>query len=236
MDLSRGGEPCLSCSRPILDLWRFSRLCERKNLVRKMREGEGRSAHSVLMDKVYRRQRHFYDLTRKYYLLGRDRLVRQLDAKPGERVIEIGCGTARNLIRIAEAYPGTELFGLDASAEMLRTAHEAVARARLSDRIVLKHALAEELTPNLFGPEQKFDHAIFSYSLSMIPDWRAAIGAAGKAVRPAGFFHVGGFGDLPSLLPGGSPPPPARVGLFFLAPPAGRLCFLVGSGPRGPVA
>ena len=74
------------------------------------------------MDKVYRRQRHFYDLTRKYYLLVRDHLVRQLDARPGERVIEIGCGTARNLIRIAETYPGTKLFGLDASAEMLRTA------------------------------------------------------------------------------------------------------------------
>ena len=58
-----------------------------------MGDGQSRAAHSVLMDKVYRRQRHFYDLTRKYYLLGRDRLVRQLNAKPGERVIEIGCGT-----------------------------------------------------------------------------------------------------------------------------------------------
>jgi S-adenosylmethionine-diacylgycerolhomoserine-N-methlytransferase len=183
-----------------------------------MREGDGRSAHSVLMDKVYRRQRHFYDLTRKYYLLGRDRLVRQLNAKPGERVIEIGCGTARNLIRIAETYPGTELFGLDASAEMLRTAHEAVARARLSHRIVLKHALAEELTPNLFGSEQKFDHAIFSYSLSMIPDWRAAIRAAGKAVRSDGFIHVVDFGDLRSLWPVASAALRAWLRLFHVAP------------------
>jgi S-adenosylmethionine-diacylgycerolhomoserine-N-methlytransferase len=183
-----------------------------------MREGDGRSAHSVLMDKVYRRQRHFYDLTRKYYLLGRDRLVRQLNAKPGERVIEIGCGTARNLIRIAETYPGTELFGLDASAEMLHTAHEAVARARLSHRIVLKHALAEELTPSLFGFEQKFDHAIFSYSLSMIPDWRAAIRAAGKAVRPDGFIHVVDFGDLRSLWPVASAALRAWLRLFHVAP------------------
>ena len=183
-----------------------------------MRQEDGRSAHSVLMDKVYRRQRHFYDLTRKYYLLGRDRLVRQLNAKPGERVIEIGCGTARNLIRIAEAYPGAELFGLDASAEMLRTAHEAVARARLSHRIVLKHALAEELTPNLFGSEQKFDHAIFSYSLSMIPDWRSAIRAAGKAVRSDGFIHVVDFGDLRSLWPVASAALRAWLRLFHVAP------------------
>src|SRR5258708_15963365 len=201
MDLSRGREPRLSCPRPILDLWRFPRLCEAQSLLKNVGDGESRAAHAVLMDKAYRRQRHFYDLTRKYYLLGRDRLVRQLNAKPGERVIEIGCGTARNLIRIAERYPGTKLFGLDASAEMLRTANEAVSRARLSDRILLKHALAEELTPSLFGSGQKFDHAIFSYSLSMIPDWRAALRAAAKAVRPDGFVHVVDFGDLRSLWP-----------------------------------
>src|SRR5258705_12381745 len=102
MVLSRGREPRLSCARPILDLWRFPRLRETNNPLRNMGDWESRAAHSVLMDKAYRRQRHFYDLTRKYYLLGRDRLLRQLNAKPGERVIEIGCGTARNLIRIAE--------------------------------------------------------------------------------------------------------------------------------------
>ena len=58
------------------------------------------------MDKVYRHQRHFYDFTRHYYLLGRDRLIRELNITPGESVIEIGCGTARNLIRIAQALSG----------------------------------------------------------------------------------------------------------------------------------
>ena len=42
---------------------------------------------------------------RKYYLLGRDRLVRELDAKPGDRIVEVGCGTARNLVRAARVYP-----------------------------------------------------------------------------------------------------------------------------------
>lgn len=153
------------------------------------------------MDQVYRRQRYIYDLTRKYYLLGRDRLVRELGARPGERVIEIGCGTARNLIRIAAAYPQSRLYGLDASAEMLLTAHEAVARAGLLDRIILTRALAEELAPTLFGSDRDFDHAIFSYSLSMIPDWRGALRAAAKVVRPGGFIHVVDFGDLRSLWP-----------------------------------
>ena len=34
------------------------------------------SGHAALMDGVYRHQRHIYDLTRKFYLLGRDRLIR----------------------------------------------------------------------------------------------------------------------------------------------------------------
>jgi len=174
--------------------------------------------HAALMDKVYRRQRHIYDLTRKYYLLGRDRLVKDLAAKPGETVIEIGCGTARNLIKIAEAYPGTRLFGLDASAEMLRTAGEAIDRAKLSDRIVLAHALADELTPELFGLDKPFDHAIFSYSLSMIPDWRGALRCGARSVRAGGYVHVVDFGDLRALPSFASNALRAWLRLFHVAP------------------
>jgi S-adenosylmethionine-diacylgycerolhomoserine-N-methlytransferase len=177
-----------------------------------------RANHAALMDQVYRRQRHIYDLTRKYYLLGRDRLVKDLDAKPGETIVEIGCGTARNLIRIAETYPGTQLYGLDASSEMLRTATEAVARARLSDRIVLAHALADDLSPGLFELEQPFDHAIFSYSLSMIPDWRGALRKGTQCVRPDGFVHVVDFGDLKSLWPLANKMLRTWLRLFHVAP------------------
>ena len=51
-----------------------------------------------LMDRIYRRQRHVYDVTRKYYLLGRDALIDRLEPPVDGRVLEIGCGTARNLI------------------------------------------------------------------------------------------------------------------------------------------
>ena len=155
--------------------------------------------HAALMDLVYRRQRYVYDLTRKYYLFGRDRLIRELALQPGERLVEIGCGTARNLVRIAQLYPQAQLFGLDASHEMLKSAAESVARAGLGDRIRLVHGYAENLTPASFGDDRPFDRAVFSYSLSMIPDWRQALAAAGRALNDTGRVHVVDFGDLTGL-------------------------------------
>src|SRR5689334_15142327 len=138
---------------------------------------ESTRGHAALMDAVYRRQRYIYDFTRKYYLFGRDRLINQLALKPGNRLVEVGCGTARNLVKIARRYPGAHLFGLDASAEMLKTASASVARAGLEDRIKLAQGYAEALTPSLFGQTRPFDVALFSYSLSMIPDWKQALEA-----------------------------------------------------------
>jgi S-adenosylmethionine-diacylgycerolhomoserine-N-methlytransferase len=157
-----------------------------------------KTGHFGLMDKVYQRQRYVYDFTRKYYLVGRDSLIRDLNLKPGARLVEIGCGTGRNLIAIARRYPGARLYGLDASGEMLKTAAAQLARAGLTDRVVLVHGLAENLAPAQFG-QDGFDHALFSYSLSMIPDWRKAIVAAAKALNDNGLIHIVDFGDLKSL-------------------------------------
>jgi S-adenosylmethionine-diacylgycerolhomoserine-N-methlytransferase len=157
--------------------------------------------HSQLMDRVYRRQRHIYDLTRKYYLFGRDKVIRDLGLRPGAKLVEIGCGTARNLIEIARRYPDVRLYGLDASAEMLRTAEESVKRAGIG-ACVLRQGYAEALDGLTFGQESApFDHALFSYSLSMIPDWQGALAAAASVVKPEGSIDIVDFGDLAGLGP-----------------------------------
>lgn len=178
--------------------------------------------HAILMDSVYRRQRHIYDLTRRYYLFGRDRLIERMRPAPGARLVEVGCGTARNLIRLAKLYPDCRLYGLDASIAMLETAQAAVGRAGLKGRIVLAQGYAEALSPALFGESAPFDEVLFSYSLSMIPDWKQALGAAAAALRPAGRVHIVDFGDLGGL------PTPARKGLLawlalFHVEPRGEL-------------
>ena len=148
------------------------------------------------MDAMYRWTRYVYDFTRKYYLLGRDRLLRDMELKSGDRVLEIGCGTARNLIRLARSRPDIHCFGLDASNEMLATAAAKVKARRLENRITLKQCLAEELSyAKTFELDAPFDAAFFSYSLSMIPTWPEAIDAALANIKRGGAFYVVDFWD-----------------------------------------
>jgi S-adenosylmethionine-diacylgycerolhomoserine-N-methlytransferase len=158
--------------------------------------------HAALMDGVYRRQRHIYDATRKYYLLGRDRLIEELDPPPGARVLEMGCGTGRNLALAARRYPQARFFGLDISSQMLASARRKIDGARLGGRISLAQADASADDPReVFGVDG-FERVFFSYTLSMVPDWRAALARALAATAPGGTLHVVDFGqqrDMPRL-------------------------------------
>src|SRR5206468_10277287 len=123
----------------------------------------------------------------------------RLDARDGDHVLEIGCGTARNLVKIAHRFPGAHLSGIDASAEMLRTARANILASQLPNDVRLAEGLAES-TPDLF-PNERFEHVIFSYSLSMISDWRAALVACRTVLADTGRLHVVDFGDLARLWP-----------------------------------
>ena len=114
------------------------------------RERDG--GHAALMDGVYRWQRHIYDATRKYYLLGRDRMIAGLHVPPGGSVLELGCGTGRNLLLAARRYPDARLHGLDISAAMLETADAALSRRGLRGRVALARADATRFDAEvLFG-------------------------------------------------------------------------------------
>ena len=151
--------------------------------------------HADLMDAVYRRQRHIYDATRKFYLLGRDPLIDGLNPPDGGAVLEIACGTGRNLIAVAKRWPRAQAFGFDISQAMLATARANVARARLSGRIALAQGDAAAFDPAALFGRAAFDRVVISYALSMIPAWRAAIAAALAALKPSGELHVVDFGD-----------------------------------------
>lgn len=183
------------------------------------------------MDRIYRPQRWIYDLTRKPYLIGRDRLLREIGLLPGETIVEIGCGTGRNLVKLAKLHPSARLIGVEPSSAMREAAAAAFRRHDADARLIA--GTAEELTPALLGLPGGADHVIFSYVLSMIGDPAAAVSHALNPLRPGGRLHIVDFGDMAGM------PPPAAAALrtwlaWFEVTPrrdaADRLELLAASG------
>lgn len=152
-----------------------------------------------LMDRMYRRQRHIYDASRKFYLLGRDGMIAALDPPPGGSILEIGCGTGRNLIKLARTYPNATCYGLDVSEEMLATARRNVARAGLSGRVTLAQADATAFDPQVLFGRAGFDRIVISYALSMIPPWQGVVAQALRTLGSNGSLHIVDFGDQAEL-------------------------------------
>ena len=170
-----------------------------------MIRGDG---HAARMDGVYRGQRHIYDLTRKYYLLGRDRLIDELSPPAGGHVLEIGCGTGRNLIAAARCWPSAKFHGIDISEEMLKTARAAIAHAGLARRVSVAQADATGFDPNALFRTASFDRIFQSYTLSMIPNWQGALQEGVRHLASTGELHVVDFGQQEHL------PAPFRKALF----------------------
>jgi S-adenosylmethionine-diacylgycerolhomoserine-N-methlytransferase len=155
--------------------------------------------HGMLMDRVYRHQRHVYDLTRKCYLVGRDRMIAELEPPIGGRVLEIGCGTGRNLFAASDRYPLARFYGIDISLEMLGTALKRSQRHSGRMPIAFAHGDAATFDPQATFGLPGFDRIFVSYALSMIPGWRQALRQAAAALAPGGRLHIVDFGQQERL-------------------------------------
>jgi S-adenosylmethionine-diacylgycerolhomoserine-N-methlytransferase len=153
------------------------------------------------MNRMYRWQRHIYDATRRYYLLGRNQLISGLRPAAGANVLEIGCGTGRNLVLAARLHPEALFFGIDVSTEMLTSAVSAISRRGLADRIRVAHGDGTAFDPEFLFGIRSFDHIMISYSLSMIPEWRQVVETGLHHLTPGGRLHIVDFGNQ-ARLPG----------------------------------
>jgi S-adenosylmethionine-diacylgycerolhomoserine-N-methlytransferase len=144
------------------------------------------STHRQTMTNFYRTQSRVYDATRWIFLYGRQRLVEQLDIQPGEHVLEIGCGTGSNFDAIENRLGnGGELIGIDCSRPMLRKAEERVRRNGWTNVRLLDLEYGKETITR-----GRADVVLFSYSLSMIPDWQMALACAHSELWPGGRIGV----------------------------------------------
>jgi demethylmenaquinone methyltransferase/2-methoxy-6-polyprenyl-1,4-benzoquinol methylase len=116
----------------------------------------------------------------------RGRAIETLDASPGDRVLEVGCGNGNSFPDIRDGVgPDGTVVGLDANRGMVRSA-----RTRITDHDWGNvHAVHGDARRPPVGPET-FDAAYASMSLSAVPDPEKAIEATRAALRPEGRLVV----------------------------------------------
>lgn len=146
-------------------------------------------SHQQRLESFYSGQADHYDETRKGMLHGREELFAKLPVTPGSSWVDLGAGTGRNADlfgdRLAE-FGSVRL--VDLSESLLK-----VADRRITDNgwqnVQTMHADVTQLDI----PDNSVDMVTFTYSLTMIPDWFAAIEQGLRILKPGGTLGIVDF-------------------------------------------
>lgn len=111
--------------------------------------------------------------------------VDSLTLRPGEHVVELGCGTGRNLLMLSEAVgSGGRVIGVDLSPAMLDRARRRARGLRLQN---VSLYLADAAT---FRSPEPVDAVLFSLSYSVMPNRVEALRLAWERLRSGGRLVV----------------------------------------------
>jgi ubiquinone/menaquinone biosynthesis C-methylase UbiE len=126
----------------------------------------------------YARLAPSYDERWAFYIEGTTReTLARLTLKPGDRLLDVGCGTGALLRRLSRSHPAELLTGLDPVPEML-----AVARGRLPPEVELREGWAERLP----FADERFDVVVSCNVFHYIPQPSVALGEMRRVLRRGG--------------------------------------------------
>jgi trans-aconitate methyltransferase len=116
-------------------------------------------------------------------------LIDLLHPQPGERILDLGCGTGHLTAQIAER--GADVIGLDASASMIAQARQNYPK--------LKFVLADART---FELGTGFDAVFSNAALHWIPEPAPVIASVARALKPGGRFvlEMGAKGNIAQIV------------------------------------
>lgn len=117
--------------------------------------------HHKKLEKYYRIHSVFYDLTRWSFLFGRNEILNRIpDLPPNPRILEIGSGTGKNLLKLDYLFPDAQIIGVDLSTDMIEKAQN-----KIDDHQQIK------LIRGTYGQDdlqlKSFNLILLSYSLTM---------------------------------------------------------------------
>ena len=147
------------------------------------------SDHAARMENFYAGQAEAYDDFRKRLLHGRQELWNLIQAPAGGTWLDMGGGTGANLDYFGDRLASLgKVYVLDLSHSLLEIAKKRIA-AKGYTNVETVEADATTFQP----PGGPVDVVTFSYSLTMIPDWFAAIENALSLLKPGGQIGVVDF-------------------------------------------
>jgi demethylmenaquinone methyltransferase/2-methoxy-6-polyprenyl-1,4-benzoquinol methylase len=132
--------------------------------------------------KRYNRIHRYYRLFEWIYALPpgiRPKTIARLELKPGDRVLEIGCGTGRNLALLRDAVgEDGRVYGVDLSEGMLGEARALCdehgwTNVELSNKDVLEYT-----------PGEAVDGILFSLSYATMPEHKQILARAWSFLQP----------------------------------------------------
>jgi len=145
--------------------------------------------HAERMESFYSGQAKGYDDFRKRLLKGREELYQSIPIPENGVWVDMGGGTGSNLEFLQDGLQRLKkIYVVDLASSLLK-----VSQQRFDERGWTNAEAIEADATNFRPPEGQADVVTFSYSLTMIPDWFAAIENAVTILKPGGLIGVVDF-------------------------------------------